>query len=130
MWVNDHNELAVMKDGDNYSATSARIAGLQVKASKDGIKYVLPAILADRYDVPIIYFDIENDYHKILNKIYKDTHIDIEYDIIHPREVDPAGYDEFLHYVDLVYAMIDGRLSPEELVVGAGRNDDELMKMH
>ena len=75
-----------------------------------------------------IYFDIENDYHKILNKIYKDTHIDIEYDIIHPREVDPAGYDEFLHYVDLVYAMIDGRLSPEELVVGAGRNDDELMK--
>ena len=128
VWVNDHNELAVMKDGDNYSATSARIAGLQVKASKDGIKYVLPAILADRYDVPIIYFDIENDYHKILNKIYKDTHIDIEYDIIHPREVDPAGYDEFLHYVDLVYAMIDGRLSPEELVVGAGRNDDELMK--
>ena len=128
VWVNDYNELAVMKDGDNYSATSARIAGLQVKASKDGIKYVLPAILADRYDVPIIYFDIENDYHKILNKIYKDTHIDIEYDIIHPREVDPAGYDEFLHYVDLVYAMIDGRLSPEELVVGAGRNDDELMK--
>lgn len=59
MWVNDYNELAVMKDGDNYSATSARIAGLQVKASKDGIKYVLPAILADRYDVPIIYFDIE-----------------------------------------------------------------------
>ena len=128
VWVNDYNELAVMKDGDNYSATSARIAGLQVKASKDGIKYVLPAILADRYDVPIIYFDIENDYHKILNKIYKDTHIDIEYDIIHPNEVDPVGYDEFLHYVDLVYAMIDGRLSPEELVAGAGRNDDELMK--
>ncbi len=24
--------------------------------------------------------------------------------------------------------MIDGRLSPEELVAGAGRNDDELMK--
>ena len=37
VWVNDYNELAVMKDGDNYSATSARIAGLQVKASKDGI---------------------------------------------------------------------------------------------
>ena len=128
VWVNDYNELAIMKDADNYSVTSARIAGLQVKASKDGIKYVLPAILADRYDVPIIYFDIENDYHKILNKIYKDTHIDIEYDIIHPNEVDPAGYDEFLHYVDMVYAMIDGRLSLEDLVVDAGRNDDELMK--
>lgn len=128
VWINNYDELAVMKDGDGYSTTSARIAGLQVKASKDGIKYVLPAILQNRYDVPIIYFDIERDYHKILNKIYKDTHVDVEYDIIHPNEIDPCGYDEFLHYVDLVYAMIDGRLTPQQLVAGAENADDTLMK--
>lgn len=128
IWINNNSELAIMKNQDEYSTTSAKIAGLQIKATKDGIKYVLPDIIQDRYDVPIIYFDIENDYHKILSKIYKDTNLDLEYDIIHPNEIDPRGYDEFLHYVDLVYAMVDGKLYPEDLVIGANKSDDLLMK--
>ncbi|WP_312652625.1 hypothetical protein [Aminipila sp.] len=128
IWINDNSELAIMKNQDEYSTTSAKIAGLQIKATKDGIKYVLPDIIQDRYDVPIIYFDIENDYHKILSKIYKDTNLDLEYDIIHPNEIDPRGYDEFLHYVDLVYAMVNGKLHPEDLIVGANNSGDLLMK--
>lgn len=128
IWINDNSELAIMKNQDEYSTTSAKIAGLQIKATKDGINYVLPAIIQDRYDVPIIYFDIENDYHKILNRIYKETNLNLEYDIIHPNEVDPRGYDEFLHYVDLVYAMVNGKLHPEDLIIGANNSDDLLMK--
>jgi len=128
IWINDNSELAIMKNQDEYSTTSAKIAGLQIKATKDGIKYVLPDIIQDRYDVPIIYFDIENDYHKILSKIYKDTNLDLEYDIIHPNEIDPRGYDEFLHYVDLVYAMVNGKLHPEDLIIGANNSGDLLMK--
>ncbi len=128
IWINDDSELAIMKDQDEYSTTSAKIAGLQIKATKDGIKYVLPDIIQDRYDVPIIYFDIENDYHKILSKIYKDTKVDLEYDIIHPNAIDPRGYDEFLHYVDLVYAMVNGKLHPKDLIIGADNFDDVLMK--
>jgi len=128
IWINDNSEIAIMKNQDEYSTTSAKIAGLQIKATKDGIKYVLPDIIQDRYDVPIIYFDIENDYHKILSKIYKDTNLNLEYDIIHPNEIDPQGYDEFLHYVDLVYAMVNGKLHPEDLVIGANNSGDLIMK--
>lgn len=128
VWVNNSDELAIMKNQDQYSSTSAKIAGLQIKATKDGIKYVLPDIIKDRYDVPIIYFDLENDYHKILRKIYKETNINVEYDIIHPKEIDPRGYDEFLHYVDLVYAMVNGKLHPKDLIIGADKSDDLLMK--
>lgn len=128
VWTNDVGELAIMKNQDRYSTTSAKIAGLQIKATKNGIKYVLPDIIQGRYDVPIIYFDIENDYHKILAKVYKDTNVDIEYDIIHPNAIDPRGYEEFLHYVDLVYAMVDGKLHPADLVIGADKSDDILMK--
>lgn len=128
IWINDNSELTIMKNQNEYSTTSAKIAGLQIKASKDGIKYVLPDIIKDRYDVPIIYFDIENDYHRILSQIYKDTKINLEYDIIHPNEIDPRGYDEFLHYVDLVYAMVDGKLHPKDLIFGAYNNGDLLMK--
>lgn len=128
IWINDNSELAIMKNQDEYSTTSAKIAGLQIKATKDGIKYVLPDIIQDRYDVPIIYFDIENDYHKILRKIYKDTNLNLEYNIIHPNEIDPRGYDEFLHYVDLVYAMVNGKLHPEDLIIGANNSGDLIMK--
>ena len=128
VWTNDVGELTIMKNQDRYSTISAKIAGLQIKATKNGIKYVLPDIIQGRYDVPIIYFDIENDYHKILAKVYKDTNVDIEYDIIHPNAIDPRGYEEFLHYVDLVYAMVDGKLHPADLVIGADKSDDILMK--
>lgn len=128
VWINNDSELALMKNQDKHSTTAAKIAGLQIKATKDGIKYVLPDIIQDRYDVPIIYFDIENDYQKILWKIYKDTNIDLEYDIIHPNTIDPRGYDEFLHYVDLVYAMVDGKLRPQDLIIGANKSDDILME--
>lgn len=128
IWINEDSELAIMKNRDNFSTTSAKIAGLQIKATKNGIKYVLPDIIQDRYDVPIIYFDIENDYRKILNEIYKDTKVNLEYDIIHPSEIDPQGYDEFLNYVDLVYAMVTGKLHPADLVSGADRYDDLIMK--
>lgn len=128
VWVNSDDELAIMKNQDQYSSTSAKIAGLQIKATKNGIKYVLPDIIKDRYDVPIIYFDLENDYYKILREIYKETNINVECDIIHPKEIDPRGYDEFLHYVDLVYAMVDGRLSPEDLIIGASNYNDILIK--
>lgn len=128
VWINDDDELALMKNQDKYSTTSAKIAGLQIKATKNGIKYVLPDIIQDRYDVPIIYFDIEHDYQKILSKIYKDTNVDLKYDIIHPDAIDPQGYDEFLHYVDLVYAMVNGKLHPEDLIIGAKNSNDILME--
>lgn len=128
IWVNNSGEVAVMRNCDNYSTNSAKVAGLQIKASRDGINYVLPDIISGRYEVPIIYFDIDNDYHKILYKVYKQNNVDVEYDIIHPKEIDPRGYDEFLNYVDLVYAMINGKLSPNDLVVGAELNGDFFMK--
>lgn len=129
VWITkDSNELAIMKNQDKQSTTSAKIAGLQIKATKNGITYVLPDIIKDRYDVPIIYFDIENDYHKIVRKIYKETNIDIKNDIIHPNEIDPRGYEEFLNYVDIVYAMVNDKLLPEDLVIRADNSNDEVMK--
>lgn len=128
IWINEDNEVAVMKQSDKHFTTSAKIAGLQIKASMNGLRYVLPNVLQNRYDVPIVYFDIKKDYYKVLSKIYKDTHVDMEYSIVHPNEIDPIGYDEFLNYVDLVYAMVNHKLTPRQLVRGAERNDDILMK--
>lgn len=128
VWITRNGDLAIMKDNDKHSTTAAKIAGLQVKASKNGVKYVLPDIIQNRYDVPIIYFDVENDYQKILRKLYEGKNINFCYKIIHPNEVDSSGYNEFLSYVKLVYAMLDGKLKPKDLIFSADNIDDVVMK--
>lgn len=117
IWYNDETcEVATMKNSPSNSTTSAILAGLQIKASKNGLQYVLPDLLSYRYAVPIVYFDISNDYNKIVNKIYKDTKIDIEFDFIHIKAIDEEAFDEFLNYVDLIYAMLDNRIKPMDLI--------------
>ena len=47
--------------------------------------------------------------------------ISIETDLIHARAVDPEGYDEVYYYVDLVTALVKGKISPSDLIDEAGK---------
>lgn len=109
------------------TGTSGMDAGLQVKVSSDGMAYIYNDLLTSRYEVPLVYFDISGDFYKIADRLFMDRQIQglspisIETDLIHARAVDPEGYDEVYYYVDLVTALVKGKISPSDLIDEAGK---------
>lgn len=72
IWVNKNNndsQLLCINPKPNNGAGIA--AGLQVKASHNGIKYVLPTI--NDYYFPVLYFDLDNDFDMVEYAV-KQTH--------------------------------------------------------
>lgn len=102
-------------------------AGLQVKVSTDGLKYILNDLLKNRYEIPLVYFDINNDFYKIADKLFTDRQskglppLSIEEDLIHAKAVDPNSFEEVYYYVDLVKALVNGKLTPEDLINEASK---------
>lgn len=117
-WI-DSNENPVLVV---HGPRNARVtAGLQVKASTDGCSYVYPELINHRYVVPLVYFGvgISNDYDKVAMKLYRNNVISndkIGIDFINANALDPDAYYEVRYYSDLVHAVVDGRLSPEQLL--------------
>lgn len=117
-WIDsDENPVLVVSGPRNARVT----AGLQVKASTDGCSYVYPELINHRYVVPLVYFGVGrfNDYDKVAMKLYRNNAISndrIGVDFINANALDSDAYDEVCYYSDLVYAVVDRRLSPEQLL--------------
>jgi hypothetical protein len=121
IWLkgNSHKLRARMKGNTEFFGLDA---GLQVKVSTDGIGYVLKDLLKNKYEVPVVYFDVNKDFYKVADRVYASRQklglspTNIEEDFIHAKSIDYEGYNEVCHYVDLVTALVDGRLTPEDLL--------------
>lgn len=104
------------------TGTSGMDAGLQVKVSSDGMAYIYNDLLTGRYEIPLVYFDINDDFYKVADRLFMDRQyqglapISIETDLIHARAVDPEGYDEVHFYVELVTALVKGKIKPSDLI--------------
>jgi len=70
IWINVENkkeELLQITKNTNRGI----IAGVQLKVSLDGFKYIYRSDVAKgKYEVPLVYFDLRNDYYKLTNTIW------------------------------------------------------------
>ena len=101
--------------------TSGRPAGLQVKVSRNGWDYVLPDLLHKRYEVPLVYFDLSNDFYRLKDEVHTrsrqgELHIDLERDFLHGKTIDSDVHDRLLYFAPLVTALIKGEITINSLV--------------
>lgn len=114
IWVNRNNHYQCVLGFDNNSAF---VAGLQVKTSFDGDKYIGKSLLTNRYVVPIVYFDIANDYLSVVKNIQNQGYSGkIYYDLINAKDIDSDCYYELLWYSQYLYALSDNRLTIESFL--------------
>ena len=89
------------------------------------MNYIYGDLLNSNYEVPVAYFDLNEDYGKIYRRL-KSELPDIEARSLDDRfisvkEYDEDAYIEAEHYFELVKAVVHGRISIEDLVRRAER---------
>ena len=113
IWIGNQGKLALMKGS---TTTSGLVAGIQIKVSRNGGAYILDDLIQNRYEVPLVYFDICNDFDNIANKLYKKGKGQIVgYDFVQAKAIDYDAYSEVAYYEDLVRAIVTGKLTIEDL---------------
>lgn len=132
MWIDNDRKTALVK-GSSYCAGLE--AGLQIKkVSKDGKAYFFNDLVKMKYEIPVVYFDICNDFDSIANDLYKlrnrnaGISINIGEDFVSARAVDYNAYQEVLYHIDLIDALINGKITPEQLIDTAASSDSSSLK--
>lgn len=130
IWLDDDNIPALMYGASNRGAGIE--AGLQIKVSMDGMRYILNDFLSRRYEVPLVYFPLHNDFERIVDALARKTvndpltdeirPLNIGEDFIDVRALDYNVFDEVKSYFPLVLALINDELSPRDLVLEATNN--------
>ena len=119
IWADEKGQIALMNGSNSIAGTQA---GLQIKVSKNGLPYIFNDLINNRYEVPLVYFDICNDFDFIAQKLYlvrnknQESNIIIGKDFIKASMIDYNAYNEVLFYVDLIEALIYGKITPVELI--------------
>lgn len=99
-------------------------AGLQLKVSMNGFRYIYRTdIRRAKYEVPLVYFDLCNDYYQLANAIYsEDREFMPGIDLVRGKDVDPAIHDRLCSYWWLAERLVRGQMTIDQLV-----NDDSLL---
>jgi hypothetical protein len=119
VWVRkDNPEQELLSVGANR--TSGLPAGLQVKVSRSGQDYVLRDLLHSRYKVPVVYFDLGDDFYLLKDKLHAcsqrgELHINLERGFVHGRTVDPDIHERLSYFDPLVTALVRGE-KPDSLI--------------
>ncbi|MBP1535997.1 MAG: hypothetical protein IK999_18035 [Ruminococcus sp.] len=136
IWVDNEDRPALMNGGNRQSAIEA---GLQVKVSGLGTNYVVRDLIENRYEVPIIYFSIKDDYQQIIervidNSLFYDPEID-EYRFMRPsedfidiRSIDFEPYEELKDYYPMIYSVVSGNMELSELIEKAYRLGNPILQ--
>lgn len=132
VWIDENTGArALMKNSSNIAGIEA---GLQVKVSKNGVAYFLNDLVQIRYEVPVVYFDICNDFDAVAQKLYQSKYfmktggLIIGEDFIQASAVDYSAYTEVLFYVELIEALIYGKITPDELVHSKDVKNNPVLK--
>lgn len=133
VWIDEDEHVALMKGSSRMSGIQA---GLQIKVSTLGYNYIYNDLLVHRYEVPLVYFPLRNDFDRLANDLYKNRvqiydnelkhtrPIEIGKDFINIRTIDPEAFDEVRSYEKMCFALMNGNLSAEELVYTAYHSGD------
>lgn len=92
-------------------------AGLQMKVSMNGFQYIYRTdIRRAKYEVPLVYFDLCNDYYQLANAIYReDRELQVGVDLVRGKDVDPALHDRLCSYWWLVERLVRGQMTIDHL---------------
>lgn len=102
-------------------------AGLQIKVSSNGMHYIYDDVLNAVYEVPLVYFDLNNDHGVVYQNVQRKlierngTARNLLDWFISARDIDPDAYDEVVYYTDMVRALVNGKLSIDDLINRAER---------
>jgi hypothetical protein len=116
LWIHKDeviSELKQMSRGTNRGVP----AGLQVKVSFNGMSYVYPDVKYSRYEVPLVYFDLSNDFDAVANAVYADQRdVAIGSDLIRGQHVSRECHEILQSYYEVVLALAERRLRPDEII--------------
>lgn len=122
IWVeknNTENQLLCIRDN---SGPAAKPAGLQVKASHDGLKYVVPTI--KKYHYPILYFDLNGDWGEVHKSV---SYHHPEATMIHPDEIQHE-IKHILHgYFDIVLALLRNEVTVQQVIEESKYNGNSVI---
>lgn len=140
IWIDTNKTdypVAFMKGSSKYEGIEA---GLQIKVSSRGDHYILNDLMTQRYEVPMVYFPINDDFDSLAEQLYRQKRIEVPNsdgatrqliigkDFINIKSIDPSAFDEIRNYYDICVALADGRLSPNDLVMIAFHSGDTNLK--
>ena len=121
IWINDAGECALVAGRQN---TSGVIAGLQVKVSGDGLNYIQKSLVDRRYEVPLVYFPMNDDFDRILDRVNRfRTIVEPGVDFIDVRELDKSAFFEIKDYYPLLMGLFTGRVSGDDFIREAIREN-------
>ena len=119
IWIDENENEAFVNGG---TAVSGSVAGLQVKTSTNGVGYVQPDLVKRRYEVPVVYFPINDDFDTIVRNLERKVAageiepVEIGVDFIDGRKVDPEAYEELQLAYSILEALFSNRMKPKEFV--------------
>ncbi len=132
IWRNKVNNKIALMGGS--AVNDGIYAGLQVKVSRNGAAYFLNDFLLQKYEVPIVYFDICNDFDYLVQNIYaynnkiNQSTIRVGEDLISARAIDYEGFSEVCYYEDLVIALLNNQLTVDQLIQNAQNAPRDTLK--
>lgn len=120
IWIDKNENYALIPNKNTLQ--SGLVAGLQLKVSSDYHKYILDAILKSKYENPIVYFDLNNDFYNLIEYLISNKLIEVSEvgkNIIQGKSLDPTAHQELLYYYDLVKAIVNNKLTIDDLILNS-----------
>ncbi|WP_052126196.1 hypothetical protein [Ureibacillus massiliensis] len=101
----------------NENSGSGISAGLQIKVSTSGINYILDDLKKCRYEVPMVYFGLNDDFDEVAYHLYNHkTHLEIGKDFINVKAFDIDAYEELKSYKPLIIGLLNNTIKIEDLL--------------
>lgn len=118
LWVNKHTVSDQLMMITSQNKSSGNPAGLQIKVSRDGFNYIYAKDIARaKYEVPLVYFDLGNDFQNLANAIYReDKNIDIGYDFIRGADINIDIHEQLYSYYFLLKNVLQGAFPVQNLL--------------
>ena len=112
IWVKkDETQNQLLCISPAHTSNSAKPAGIQVKASHDGINYVVNSI--SDYHYPVLYFDLNNDFEAVNQAI---QYIHKPAILIHPSELQHELKHVLKGFFHIVVDIINGTIPIRRII--------------
>lgn len=117
IWINKESEKEELLQITN-NTNCGIAAGIQLKVSMNGFKYIFRSDVArGKYEVPLVYFDLSNDYYLLTNAIYHEEHdVRIGVDIVRGRDISMPIHELLLSYYAVIYDLVIGKMTIDEII--------------
>lgn len=122
IWVEKDDTSNQLLCISQNNSVGAKPAGLQVKASHDGVRYVVPTI--QDYHYPVLYFDLNGDWGEVQKAVitqHQNT------TLVHPDEIQHEIKHILKGYFDIVVALVRGETSIERIIQDSKWNGDSIL---